>query len=62
MGETRLTPDLDLDGIAPDEAFAVLGNEIRLDIVRVLWQAKAAHRFNEVSDTAETMSFSDLRH
>jgi ribosomal protein L37E len=62
MGETRLTPDLDLDGISPDKAFAVLGNDIRLDIVRVLWQANAIRRFDEVSDTAETMSFSDLRH
>ena len=61
MSETRLTPDVELDGISTDEAFAVLGNEIRLDIIRVLWHADAAHRYDEVSDEAETLSFTDLR-
>jgi hypothetical protein len=61
MSETRLTPDVELNGLAPDEAFAVLGNEIRLDIIRVLWQADAAHQYDEVSDVAETMAFSELR-
>ena len=61
MAETGLTPELDLDGLTPDEAFAVLGNEIRLDIVRVLWNADAAHEYDDVSDTAETISFSELR-
>jgi hypothetical protein len=50
-----------LDGISPDEAFAVLGNDIRLDIVRVLWHANAVHQYDEVSDTASTISFTDLR-
>lgn len=54
VSDAKLTPDLDLDGLTPDEAFAVLGNDIRLDIVRVLWQADAAHRFGEVSDTAKS--------
>jgi hypothetical protein len=61
MSETRLTPDVELDGLSPDEAFAVLGNEIRLDIIRVLWQADAAHRYDEVSDVTETISFTELR-
>lgn len=61
MTETRLTPNLDLDGLQPDEAFAVLGNEIRLDIVRVLWHADAAHEYDDGSDSAETMSYSKLR-
>ena len=61
MAETGPTPELDLDGLTPDEAFAVLGNEIRLDIVRVLWNADAAHEYDDVSDTAETISFSELR-
>jgi hypothetical protein len=38
MSESRPTPGIELDGLSPDEAFSVLGNEIRLDIVRVLWQ------------------------
>jgi len=61
MAKTRFTPDVDLDGLAPDEAFAVLGNEIRLDIIRVLWHADAAHEYDDVSDIAESMSFSELR-
>jgi len=61
MANTRFTPELDLDGISPDEAFAVLGNEIRLDIIRVLWHADAAHEYDDVSDTAETITFSKLR-
>lgn len=61
MARTRFTPALDLEGLSPDEAFAVLGNEIRLDIIRVLWKADAAHEYDDVSDTAETISFSELR-
>jgi hypothetical protein len=56
-----MTPDLDLDGISPDEAFAVLGNEIRLDLLRVLWVAGAAREYDDVSDAAESVSFSELR-
>lgn len=61
MAKTRFTPDLDLDGLSPDEAFAILGNEIRLEIIRVLWRADATHRYDDVSDIAETISFSELR-
>lgn len=61
MTQTRFTPDLELDGLSPDEAFAVLGNEIRLDIIRVLWHADAAHKYDDISDIAETISFSELR-
>ncbi|SFC75861.1 hypothetical protein SAMN05444422_1225 [Halobiforma haloterrestris] len=61
MSGARFTPGLDLDGLSPDEAFAVLGNEIRLDIIRVLWHADAAHEYDDVSDTAETIPFSELR-
>jgi hypothetical protein len=61
MAETGLDPELDLEGLTPDEAFAVLGNEIRLDIVRVLWNADAAFEYDDVSDSAETISFSELR-
>ncbi|PSQ19482.1 transcriptional regulator, partial [Halobacteriales archaeon QS_8_69_26] len=52
MSRTRFTPDIDLDGLSPDEAFAVLGNEIRLDIIRVLWHADATHKYDDVSDIA----------
>lgn len=61
MAETRLAPELDFGGLTPDEAFATLGNEIRLDILRVLWETGAAHEYDDVSDTAGTLSFSALR-
>ncbi len=61
MTGTRFTPELDLDGLSPDEVFATLGNEIRLDIIRVLWHADAAHEYDDVTDTAKTISFSELR-
>ena len=61
MAEPRPTPTIDLEGLSPEEAFGVLGNEIRLEIVRVLWQTGATHRFDDVTDTAETISFSALR-
>ncbi|MDT3437430.1 hypothetical protein [Haloarcula sp. 1CSR25-25] len=61
MDQTRFTPDLNLDGLSPNEAFAILGNEIRLDIIRVLWRADAAHEYDDGSDTATTMSYSELQ-
>lgn len=61
MADTRLATDLDLGGLSPDEAFAVLGNEIRLDVVRVLWQANAAHEYDDGSDAVETLPYSELR-
>ena len=61
MDQTRFTPDLNLDGLSPNEAFAILGNEIRLEIIRVLWRADAAHEYDDGSDTANTMSYSGLQ-
>lgn len=61
MGVTRLTPELDLEGVSPEEAFAILGNEIRIDIIRELWSADAAHRYDDGSDSADVISYSELR-
>lgn len=61
MGQTRFTPDLELDGLSPDEAFAILGNEIRLEIIRVLWQAGAAYVYDDGSDAVEIVSYSELQ-
>lgn len=61
MGQTRFTPDLELDRLSPDEAFATLGNEIRLDIIRVLWRAGAAYEYDDGSDATETVSYSELQ-
>lgn len=61
MAQTRFTPDLDLDGLSPDDAFAILGNDIRLEIIRVLWSADAAYEYDDGADTARTMSYSALQ-
>lgn len=57
----RLTLDLDLDRVAPEEAFAILGNETRLDIIQALWEADALHDYDDLDDSASTISFSELR-
>lgn len=61
MAHARFTPDLELEGLSPDEAFAILGNDIRLEVIRVLWRADAAHEYDDGSDTVETMRYSELQ-
>ncbi|MFB6222267.1 MAG: ArsR family transcriptional regulator [Haloarcula sp.] len=61
MTHTRFTPDLELDGLSPDEAFAILGNEIRLEVIRVLWRAGAAYEYDDGSDAVEMVSYSELQ-
>ena len=62
MSETDLSEAADVAGVSPEEAFAILGDETRLNIVRVLWQAGALHEYDDIDDSASTMSFSELRH
>jgi hypothetical protein len=61
MEQTRFTPNLELDGLSPNEAFAILGNEIRLEIIRVLWRAGAAYEYDDGSDAVEMVSYSELK-
>lgn len=61
MSETRLTPEINLEGLSAEEAFSVLGDETRLDIVRVLWQAGALREYDDLDERTTTMSFSELR-
>jgi len=61
MAETRLTPELDVEGLAPEDAFAILGDETRLDIVRTLWEAGALYEYDDLDDSAATIPFSTLR-
>ncbi|GEM_PF-341260 len=61
MAKSRLNTDLKFEGIAPEEAFSVLGNEIRLDIVRALWEAGAANQYDDICGAEQTMSFTELR-
>lgn len=62
MADTRLTSDIELDGLSMDGAFAILGNETRLNIIRVLWEASALRKYDEIDDSDLTISFSELRH
>jgi hypothetical protein len=61
MDETRSASDTALCGVSPEEAFAILGDGTRLDIIRVLWRAGALHEYDDIDDSASTMSFSELR-
>ena len=62
MASSEPDPDPPLSGLAPDEAFALLGSDTRLAIVRALWDAGAHHTFDDVDDDAGTVAFSDLQH
>lgn len=61
MSEAHLGPGLELDGLPPDEAFAVLGNDIRLAVIRSLWNADAFRRYEDGPTDAETMAYSELQ-
>jgi hypothetical protein len=61
MAEPKFPPDIKLDGISPDEAFALLGNNTRLAIIQVLWKAGAHHEYDDIFATDTTISFSELR-
>ncbi len=61
MEESRRTSKTGLNGMSPEEAFAVLGDQTRLNIVRVLWTAGVVHEYDDLDDSASTMSFSELR-
>lgn len=56
MVNPSLSHGVDLDGIEPDEAFAILGNETRLDILRVLWRAGVP----DGGTRTATLSYSEL--
>lgn len=57
MANVNMSQGIDIDDLSPDEAFAILGNEIRLDALRVLWHATVE---NGGSDSAVPMAYSEL--
>lgn len=61
MSEHRLTPILDLETLSPDEAFAILGDENRLEIVRALWSANAMRLYDDVDESEAAIRYSELR-
>ena len=61
MADVEASPEGEIVGLSPDEAFAILGNETRLDILDALWQAGAHHEYDDIDDTARTISFSELQ-
>jgi hypothetical protein len=61
MDETQSASATTLGGVSPEEAFAILGDETRLNIIRVLWRAGALHAYDDIDDSASTISFSELR-
>jgi hypothetical protein len=61
MNETQQTSGVVVDGVSPEEAFSMLGDRTRLNIVQTLWTAGVAHEYDDIDDSASTISFSDLR-
>jgi hypothetical protein len=57
----RQTTTVDEGGMTPEEAFTILGDETRLNILRALWTAGALHEYDDIDDSASTLSFSELR-
>lgn len=53
--------EVEAGGITPDEAFAILGDKTRLDIIRALWHFGAHHSYDDVFETDSSVSFSELR-
>ena len=43
---------VEMEEIAPEEAFSILGNETRMEILRVLWQAEGPYSFSELRTEA----------
>lgn len=44
----RRTIDADLGEVSPDEAFAILGNETRIEILRALWEEQGPSSFADL--------------
>ena len=61
MNERQQPPKTEPSGMSPEDAFAVLGDRTRLNIIRVLWVAGRFHEYDDIDDSAPTMSFSELR-
>ena len=61
MEQPRFPQDTDLAGVSPDEAFAVLGNQTRLAIIKALWKAGAHHKYDDLFPMDTTISFSELQ-
>lgn len=60
---SRIQPgtELRLDGLSTEEAFSLLGNETRLEIIEALWQSDAMHLYDDVDESAVTVPYSDLQ-
>ena len=61
MDEVDSGSESEVGGVSPEEAFAILSDETRLNIIRTLWWAGAHHEYDDIDDSASTLSFSELR-
>lgn len=58
MDDVSIGHGIDVDGMSPEEVFAVLGNETRLNILRALWEASVPV---DGGATSDVLSYTDLR-
>jgi hypothetical protein len=61
MNEGQQPTTTEPGGMSPEDAFAMLGDGTRLNIIRVLWMAGRFHEYDDIDDSVSTMSFSELR-
>ena len=61
MDRVRVASGVEFGGLSTDEAYALLGNETRLDILRVLWEAGAHREYDDIDPTEKTITFSQLQ-
>lgn len=61
MSRSGPIPEIELNGLSTDEAFSILGNETRLEIIRTLWTTDAMHLYDDVDESDKTVTYSELR-
>ena len=61
MSKSHFPHEIAFDGLAPADAFAVLGNETRFAIIQALWDAGAHHEYDDLDASLTSIPFSELQ-
>lgn len=60
MAGSGATSDIDIEGLSINEAFAILGDETRIEIVLTLWRAWAMREYDDVDETETAIRYTEL--
>lgn len=61
MSRSPPIPDLELNGLSTDEAFSMLGNETRLEIIKALWKSDAMYLYDDIDESDQSISYTKLK-